>query len=57
MTFRRLFPNTNPAPTLEIARARLLSLYREWLREVKNGVASSNWPLDSTVHSKVSPGD
>ena len=35
MTFRRVFPNTNPAPTLSAARSRVLALYREWLREVR----------------------
>lgn len=35
MTLRRIFPNTTPAASLETARLRALSLYREWLREVR----------------------
>jgi len=34
MTFRRIAANTTPPPNLHAARARVLALYREWLREV-----------------------
>jgi len=47
MTFRRLFPNTIPATTLEATRERTLMLYREWLREVPRSV--KKYPLDFTI--------